>query len=590
MHGVKISDFRSFDLDKILSWVVSAFALLFPIAVLTVNRADSVILLLLGIIGTYVFLRHGIGRLHLGRQEFLLMGIFLGWYLVIVLCYFVGDRTDVGFKLLGRNLRLLFFIPAFIACRRYLRDTRFLWFGLALAPFGSLLYALWQFNLAHGDIRASGAVEVIPFGDLAIAMGFMALASFYVTRRPRRTWQYLLAGAALIAGTLTSILSGTRGGWIALPVLIVIAILVLSENSRKRAIKILIALFVLAILAISLSPASLISDRIGDAISNFSNYRGYLQLIKSGDIARHGCLNEKYFLENVVRQIDELHVSHLNAEVVNDSENLARAGFGTKCQSGYVIQVTDKNQNDNLMFRLRRIVPDPEGSQTVRFIVRGTGRVAIIYGYSKGMDWTPIDTDQYKLVEHTQDIKELSWPVFWVQAGSPFYFVPVQSITGEYVFPFVSSSVGERLEMWRAAWHIFLQHPLLGAGTGSFLDEVAKRVRSGDIFLQVLTYDHPHDDYLNALSSQGLVGLVFYLLSMGYPLILYGGALRSSFRYKQAAGFAGVITVSGLLVFGLTETMFTHSIVMSWYVVFTAMLMAVIFRYDDSERHDAELQ
>jgi O-antigen ligase len=103
------------------------------------------------------------------------------------------------------------------------------------------------------------------------------------------------------------------------------------------------------------------------------------------------------------------------------------------------------------------------------------------------MDWTPIDTDQYKLVEHTQDIKELSWPVFWVQAGSPFYFVPVQSITGEYVFPFVSSSVGERLEMWRAAWHIFLQHPLLGAGTGSFLDEVAKRVRSGDIFLQVLT-------------------------------------------------------------------------------------------------------
>lgn len=586
MQGASL--LRHFDMDNALGWLTSACVFLFPILVLTVNHADSAILLLLGGIGCYVVGRHGVMKLSLSRQETCLLLVFLCWYAIVVLCYFAGDKTDTGFKLLGRNLRLLFFLPAFIACRRYLRDPRLLWMGLALAPFGALLYGFWQFVLASGNIRTSGAVEAIPFGDLSLDMGFMALASLYVIERPRRAWQIAVAAAALIAGMLTSILSGTRGGWIALPILSLVTILVLSENSKRRGIKISLLWGLLVLFALILSPGALVKNRVDDVVSNLSKYRGYLNLIEKGDITRRGCLNEKLFLDNLARQLSNLHIPNLDVAVVNDGRNLVLAGVRAECQSGYVIRVTNENQADNLMFRMQRAVPNPQGIQTAQFIVRGKGRVTVIYGKGKDVEWTYFDNTNYRGVEHTQDIKELSWPDFWIPAGSSVYFVPKQNYAGEYVFPFVSNSIGERLEMWRAAWHIFKQHPMMGAGTGSFLEEVDNRVRTGgDVFLQIITYDHPHNDYLNALSSQGLLGLALYMLSMGYPLVLYVGALRSENRIKKAAGFSGIILVSGLLVFGLTETMFTHSIVMSWYVTFTAMFMAILFRSMSSETRAA---
>ncbi|HET7921255.1 MAG TPA: O-antigen ligase family protein, partial [Gammaproteobacteria bacterium] len=134
------------------------------------------------------------------------------------------------------------------------------------------------------------------------------------------------------------------------------------------------------------------------------------------------------------------------------------------------------------------------------------------------------------------------------------------------------------LEMWRVAWQIFLHHPLMGAGSGAFMKETARMVETHDISPGITRYDHPHNDYFNAMVSWGVLGLVAYLLVLGLPLKLYIGAVRTGTGDRKAAGFVGIIMISGLLIFGLTETMFTHSIVMSWYVTFTAMLTAIMLR------------
>lgn len=579
MHALKLTDLRTFNDEKVLTWVVSALAFLFPLVVLTVNRADSVILLLLGAIGVYAFLKYGVRGLKLGRQELLLMAMFAGWYAVIVLCYFTGDKTADGFKLMGRCLRLLFFIPAFIACRQYLKHSRLLFTGLVLAPFLSAGLALWQYFHAYGYIRTSGTAEIIPFGDFALAMGFMASASLFIIEARWKKTCYLLAGASLLAGILASFLSGTRGGWIALPILAIVTIFGLSETSWRRAIKIFFVCFVIILVAVLLTPGTIIQNRIWQMTSNIINYNHYLALLNNGDINRQGCLNDKLFLDNLVRQIKTRNISNLDISVIDDVNNLKKSGFRKTCQSGFVVRAANVSKQKNLTFRIARDPLHEGGSQTIRFIVRGQGKVSLIYGFGNNPVWQEIDSANYHIVSHTEKIKTLAWVDFRLLAGETLYFVAMQSSNGEYIFPFADDSVGGRFEMWRAAWHIFRQYPLLGAGTGSFRKELDRWVRMGDVSPKVLSYDHPHNDYLNALSSWGLLGLLLYLLTMIYPLRIFVRSLLSGEVSRKAAGFAGVIMISGLLIFGLTETMFTHSIVMSWYVTFMAMLMAVIYRH-----------
>ncbi|HEX6550479.1 MAG TPA: O-antigen ligase family protein, partial [Gammaproteobacteria bacterium] len=174
----------------------------------------------------------------------------------------------------------------------------------------------------------------------------------------------------------------------------------------------------------------------------------------------------------------------------------------------------------------------------------------------------------------------------FVDSDRPVFMIPIQNQIGEYIYPLINNSIGQRLEMWRAAWLIARDHIFMGAGTGSYMAEVKKISKERRVFPAIVSYDHPHNDYLNSLSSQGFLGIAAYLTGLVYPLFLFVKALAQGDKYRRAAGYAGIIMVLGLLVFGMTETMFTHSIVMSWYVTFTAMLMAIIFRQKDTETHD----
>ncbi|HET7396329.1 MAG TPA: O-antigen ligase family protein [Gammaproteobacteria bacterium] len=579
MRGVDISILRRFDAEPGLQWLVCACAMIFPITVLTVNRADSLVLFLLGIIGVYAIFRWGVRDIGLNKQEILLIWVFLGWYAAIVLCYLIGDKTDTGFKLLGRNLRLIFFVPAFIACRRYLTKPRLLFIGLVLAPFVILSVALWQFMHAKGYVRAGGVVEIIPFGDFSMAMAFMAIAWLQFTAGSRAIWRFLVAGAALSAGMIASVLSETRGGWLAMPVLLFVTAIILSRRSGKRGIKVFLMCMVFAVLAFLLVPRTIILDRTDGAVQNIENYVDYMKLI---NMDHAGCMDRKLFSEALAREIVKYNYSKsISVSVVKDDDGLARSGLSKFCEHGNMIKLTNLDTGNRVTVFVKRSSVIPDGLQKIRFVIRGSGKISISRRGKR--HWDKFDNEQYSIVDYAQEVKEPAWAYFWVPANGTIYFAPVQNTPGEYVFPFANGSAGQRLEMWRAAWHIFKQHPLFGAGTGSFMAEVGKLARTGDISPSVIGYDHPHNDYLNALSSQGLLGLISYLLVMGYPFLLFYRALWSDDDKVRSAGFCGVVMIAGLLIFGLTETMFTHSIVMSWYVTFSAMLMAIIFRKKDIE-------
>lgn len=123
------------------------------------------------------------------------------------------------------------------------------------------------------------------------------------------------------------------------------------------------------------------------------------------------------------------------------------------------------------------------------------------------------------------------------------------------------SSIGIRLIMWQTASRIIVDHPIFGAGTGSFKGEYAKKAHDHP---DVLT-GNPHNEYLLIAGQLGLMGLGGFLLllyrqwklagrlalpysfaAQGLVLAMAVGCMFNSFLYDHGEGhyyaiFAGVL-------------------------------------------------
>ena len=96
---------------------------------------------------------------------------------------------------------------------------------------------------------------------------------------------------------------------------------------------------------------------------------------------------------------------------------------------------------------------------------------------------------------------------------------------------------------------------------------------SGKAAPDTADFDHPHSDYFDALSSRGMVGLLSLFLLLAVPAWLYTRNLDSRDPHCMGAALGGVLVVAGFAIFGLTETMFVHSVTIGWYVIMTAVFL-----------------
>lgn len=122
-------------------------------------------------------------------------------------------------ELLDKPGRMLLGFCVYLAIRRVGLDARHLRLGVLAGCLGAAAMAGWQLHVL-GYERASGTMNAIPFGNDALLLGFLALAG-WVARPPAArgfslaTLTALAAAAALYA----SFASGSRGGWVSIPVL-----------------------------------------------------------------------------------------------------------------------------------------------------------------------------------------------------------------------------------------------------------------------------------------------------------------------------------------------------------------------------------
>lgn len=129
------------------------------------------------------------------------------------------------------------------------------------------------------------------------------------------------------------------------------------------------------------------------------------------------------------------------------------------------------------------------------------------------------------------------------------------------------TSVGLRFEMWKAAFYMFQESPVLGVGMHSSIVVKKELLDEGLVIPEALAYGHAHNEYINALGYRGIVGLAFLLLVYLVPLRLF---LKKMDQYKEdwnikSYALAGALVPMCYMDFGLSQVMFAHNIGVMMY-------------------------
>jgi ADP-heptose:LPS heptosyltransferase/O-antigen ligase len=139
----------------------------------------------------------------------------------------------------------------------------------------------------------------------------------------------------------------------------------------------------------------------------------------------------------------------------------------------------------------------------------------------------------------------------------------------------IDTSVGLRLELWRASALLYLRHPVFGVGRGRLeqaLNELAERGQAP----RAIVNAGAHSDFFSTLAQMGTVGVVALLL-------LYAGTFKAFWRNRfsaegeiATASYLGIAVVGSTIIFGLTIDALTLVMSAAFFALNVATLLAWI--------------
>lgn len=142
-----------------------------------------------------------------------------------------------------------------------------LWFGSATAGLVAFGLSFYQLHVQGIDRSYGFMTNPIFFGNsalIAAAVSLVGLSALPAASRHPLAVTYLLLGA--VAGIGTSFFSGSKGGWISLPLLILLVYHLSATSWSRKTVRIGAAIVLTALLAIIVSPKSPVLQRL----QNFS--------------------------------------------------------------------------------------------------------------------------------------------------------------------------------------------------------------------------------------------------------------------------------------------------------------------------------
>ncbi|MDB9938739.1 O-antigen ligase family protein [Candidatus Thioglobus sp.] len=132
-------------------------------------------------------------------------------------------------------------------------------------------------------------------------------------------------------------------------------------------------------------------------------------------------------------------------------------------------------------------------------------------------------------------------------------------------------SVDLRLSMWSGGFEAFKQQPIIGYGYHNTGLEASRHVSGPYAKAFIKGQKMLHNDYVNSLVGFGILGLLALMALLFLPLTLFFKQLKADKECARSA--IGVLFIVALSVFAITDSIYSHSVMRSFFVFFLGVLL-----------------
>jgi len=142
----------------------------------------------------------------------------------------------------------------------------------------------------------------------------------------------------------------------------------------------------------------------------------------------------------------------------------------------------------------------------------------------------------------------------------------------------IDTSIGTRLQLWKASWILFSENPIIGVGVDKFKASLKDLAAREIITNDAATFPHSHNELLFNMATLGIFGLIGVVVTYFVPLYYFAKEMRHADREVVAAAAMGISLCLGYFIFGLVDVMFMWRICDIFYSMSIAIFLAFIIR------------
>lgn len=209
-------------------------------------------------------------QLGLQRQDRLLIATLLLYFL-----YYTANMLLHGdpMRELDMPLRALLAVPVLLLLLAYPPRPLAWWAGVAIGAMAGTALALWQFivqDMPRPDAATSNAIH---YGNVSMLLGMLSLAGieWASLQRRRLAWMALML-AGCLAGMTGSVISGSRGGWLVVPVCLLIFAVHLGKKRGMRHMGAALATLTVLLALSYFLPHSPVPERAAVAVAEVKKF------------------------------------------------------------------------------------------------------------------------------------------------------------------------------------------------------------------------------------------------------------------------------------------------------------------------------
>ena len=231
-------------------------------------NAAPALLMLIGLgYGVHALIKKPL--LNLSKVDKWLIYSYLFYFLTFVLslCINGGKMRD-----LDTASRVIFLIPVFLLLLKRPIKTCVLSYAIPLGGVIAVCIALYDKFILNLNPDQNPRIMHIQGGDISMSLGIFSLIIALYAHQKKDVKLTTLSVIGGLCGIVGSLLSTARGGWVALPVLLVVILYIYRHSLSKRFFLTLFGIMVATSIGISQMPNNRIMERIDVAQKDIQLY------------------------------------------------------------------------------------------------------------------------------------------------------------------------------------------------------------------------------------------------------------------------------------------------------------------------------